>query len=45
VILQNAVHGIQVTPESIPVNFAALRGWALVAGVVAWLGLRRAVVA
>ena len=44
-ILQNAVHGIQVTPEGIPVNFAALIGWALVAGVVAWLGLRRAVVA
>jgi ABC-type Na+ efflux pump permease subunit len=44
-ILQNAVHGIQVTPESVPVNFAALTGWALVAGGAAWLGLRRAVVA
>ncbi len=44
-ILQNAVHGIQVTPETIPVNFAALIGWALLAGGAAWLGLRRAVVA
>jgi ABC-type transport system involved in multi-copper enzyme maturation permease subunit len=44
-ILQNAVHGIQVTPESVAVNFAALIGWALVAGGAAWLGLRRAVVA
>jgi ABC-type multidrug transport system permease subunit len=44
-ILQNAVHGIQVTPETIPVNFAALIGWALLAGGAAWFGLRRAVVA
>lgn len=44
-ILQNAVHGIQVTPETVSVNFAALIGWALVAAGAAWLGLRRAVVA
>ena len=44
-ILQYAVHGLQVTPESIAVNFAALIGWALVAAGAAWLGLRRAVVA
>jgi ABC-2 type transport system permease protein len=44
-ILQHAVHGIQVTPETIPVNFAALIGWALLAAGAAWLGLRRAVVA
>ena len=44
-ILQHAVHSLQVTPETIPVNFAALIGWAVVAAVVAWLGLRRAVVA
>jgi hypothetical protein len=44
-ILQDAVHGIQVTPESIPVNFAALIGWAVVAAGAAWAGMRRAVVA
>jgi ABC-2 type transport system permease protein len=44
-ILQHAVHGIQVTPETISVNFAALLGWALLAAGAAWLGLRRAVVA
>jgi ABC-type transport system involved in multi-copper enzyme maturation permease subunit len=44
-ILQHAVHGIQVTPETISVNFAALIGWALLAAAAAWLGLRRAVVA
>lgn len=44
-ILQDAVHGLQVTPETIPVNFAALIGWALLALGAAWLGLRRAVVA
>jgi hypothetical protein len=44
-ILQYAVHGLRVTPETIPVNFAALIGWALLAGGAAWLGLRRAVVA
>ena len=44
-ILQDAVHGIQVTPETIGVNFAALIGWALLAAGAAWLGLRRAVVA
>lgn len=44
-ILQYAVHGLRVTPESIPVNFAALIGWALVAAGAAWFGLRRAVVA
>jgi ABC-type multidrug transport system permease subunit len=44
-ILQYAVHGLRVTPETIPVNFAALIGWALLAGGGAWLGLRRAVVA
>ena len=44
-ILQYAVHGLQVTPESITVNFAALISWALVAAGAAWLGLRRAVVA
>jgi ABC-2 type transport system permease protein len=44
-ILQHAVHGIQVTPETIPVNFAALIGWAVLAAGAAWLGLRRAVVA
>jgi len=44
-ILQYAVHGLRVTPENVPVNFAALIGWALVAaGGGAWLGLRRAVV-
>jgi ABC-type transport system involved in multi-copper enzyme maturation permease subunit len=44
-ILQNAVHGIQVTPETVPVNFAALAGWALLAAGAAWFGLRRAVAA
>lgn len=44
-ILQYAVHGLRVTPETIPVNFAALIGWALLAAGAAWLGLRRAVVA
>jgi ABC-type multidrug transport system permease subunit len=44
-ILQYAVHGLQVTPETIGVNFAALIGWALLAAGAAWLGLRRAVVA
>jgi len=44
-ILQHAVHGIQVTPETVPVNFAALIGWALLAAGAAWLALRRAVVA
>jgi ABC-2 type transport system permease protein len=44
-ILQHSVHGIQVTPETIPVNFAALIGWALAAAGAAWLGLRRAVAA
>ena len=44
-ILQYAAHGLQVTPETIPVNFAALIGWALLAAGAAWLGLRRAVVA
>ena len=44
-LLQYAVHGLRVTPETIPVNFAALTGWALLAGGAAWLGLRRAVVA
>ena len=44
-ILQDAVHGLRVTPETIPVNFAALIGWALLAAGAAWLGLRRAVVA
>lgn len=43
-ILQHSVHGLQVTPESIGVNFAALIGWALLAGGAAWLGLRKAVV-
>jgi len=43
-ILQYAVHGLQVTPETIGVNFAALIGWALLAAGAAWLGLRRAVV-
>ena len=44
-ILQHAVHGIQVTPETVPVNFAALIGWAVLAAGAAWLALRRAVVA
>ena len=44
-ILQYAVHGLQVTPETIGVNFAVLIGWALLAAAAAWLGLRRAVVA
>jgi len=44
-ILQEAVHGIQVTPETTGVNFAALIGWAVLAAGAAWLGLRRAVVA
>ena len=44
-ILQHAAHGLQVTPESAGVNFAALIGWALLACGAAWLGLRRAVVA
>jgi len=44
-ILQDAVHGIQVTPETVSVNFAALIGWALLAAGAAWLGLRRAVAA
>jgi ABC-2 type transport system permease protein len=44
-ILQNAVHGIQVTPETVSVNFAALIGWAVLAAGAAWLGLRRAVAA
>jgi ABC-2 type transport system permease protein len=44
-ILQYAVHGLRVTPETLPVNFAALIGCALLAAGAAWLGLRRAVVA
>ena len=44
-ILQYAVHGLRVTPETIGVNFAALVGWAVLAAGVAWLGLRRAVAA
>jgi len=44
-ILQEAVHGIQVTPETIGINFAALIGWAVLAAGAAWLGLRRAVTA
>lgn len=44
-ILQYAVHGLRVTPETIPVSFGALIGWALLAAGAAWLGLRRAVVA
>jgi ABC-type multidrug transport system permease subunit len=43
-ILQYAVHGLHVTPESVPVNFAAMIGWALLAAGGAWYGLRRAVV-
>ena len=43
-ILQYAVHGIRVTPESVPVNFAALLGWAALAAGATWLALRRAVV-
>ena len=43
-ILQYAVHGLRVTPEAIPINFAALIVWALLAAGAAWLGLRRAVV-
>ena len=39
------VPGLRVTPETIPINFAALAGWALLAAGAAWLGLRRAVVA
>jgi ABC-2 type transport system permease protein len=42
-ILQHAVHGLRVTPETITVDFAALIGWALLAAGGAWLGLRRAV--
>lgn len=44
-ILQHAVHGLRVTPETIGVNFAVLIGWAVLAAVVAWLALRKAVVA
>jgi ABC-type transport system involved in multi-copper enzyme maturation permease subunit len=44
-ILQYAVHGLHVTPETVTVDFAALVGWALLAAGGAWLGLRRAVVA
>ncbi len=43
-ILQHAVHGLRVTPETVTLDFAALVGWALLAGCGAWLGLRRAVV-
>lgn len=43
-ILQHAAHGIHVTPETVPFNFVALIGWAVLAGGAAWLGLRRAVV-
>jgi len=43
-ILQYGVHGLRVTPETIPVSFAALICWALLAAGAAWLGLRRAVV-
>jgi ABC-2 type transport system permease protein len=43
-ILQHAVNGLRVTPETVPVNLAALIGWALLAAGAAWLGLRRAVV-
>jgi ABC-2 type transport system permease protein len=44
-ILQYAAHGLRVIPETIPVSFAALAGWALLAAGAAWLALRRAVVA
>jgi ABC-type transport system involved in multi-copper enzyme maturation permease subunit len=43
-ILQYAVHDLHVTPETVPVNFAALLGWAALAVGAAWLGLRRAVI-
>jgi ABC-type Na+ efflux pump permease subunit len=43
-ILQYAVHGLQVTPETISVNFTAMIGWALLAAGGAWYGLHRAVV-
>jgi ABC-type multidrug transport system permease subunit len=42
-VLQHAVHDLRVTPEPIAVNFAALIGWALLAGCVAWLAMRRGV--
>jgi ABC-type transport system involved in multi-copper enzyme maturation permease subunit len=44
-ILQYAVHGLRVIPETVPLSFAALCGWTLLAAGAAWLGLRRAVVA
>jgi hypothetical protein len=43
-ILQDAVHGLRVTPESIGLDFLALGAWALLAAGLAWFGLRRAVV-
>jgi ABC-2 type transport system permease protein len=42
-VLQHAVHGLQVTPESIGLDVVALLGWAVLAGGVAWTALRRGV--
>jgi hypothetical protein len=42
-VLQHAVHGLYVTPEPIPLDLAALLGWAALAVGVAWLALRRGV--
>lgn len=43
-ILEQAFYGLQVTPESVWVNFSALLGWALLALLLAGLLLRTALI-
>jgi ABC-2 type transport system permease protein len=40
-VIQNAFHGLQVTPESIPVDFLALGAWAIAMLLLAWFLLRK----
>ena len=44
-IAEHAVHGFQVTPESVTVNYLILFGWALLALFCAWYATRRMVTA
>jgi hypothetical protein len=40
-VIQHAFHGLQVTPESIPVDFLALSAWAIAMLLLAGMLLRR----
>jgi ABC-type multidrug transport system permease subunit len=40
-VIQQAFHGLQVTPESIPVDFLALSAWAIAMLLLAGILLRR----